>query len=85
MKSEKELHLSLKDMFKEVGVPQKLIIDGAKAQVAGKAREICVQSGCPVVELEKNTSFANRSERYIKTMKNGSRSDMVKSDSPMVL
>ena len=84
MKSEREPHLSLKAMFKEVGVSQKLIVDGAKAQVAGKARELCTQSSCNVIELEKNTPFANLAERYIQILKNGSKADMVKSDSPMV-
>ena len=84
MKAESELHHSVKAMFKEVGVPQKLIADGAKAQIYGKAKMICDQSGCKVIELEKNTPFANRAERYIQILKNGSKADMVRADSPMV-
>ena len=52
-------------MFKEVGVLQKLIVDGAKAQIYGKPKTICDQAGCKVIKLEKNTPFANRAERDI--------------------
>ena len=84
MRSEKDLHHSLKSLFKEVGVPMKLIADGAKAQVAGKARVLCERANCSVIELEKNTPFANRAERYIQTLKSGSKADMVQMDSPLV-
>ena len=85
MKSEAEIHLSVKSMFKDVGVPKKLIADGAKAQISGKSRDICNMSGCKVVELEKSTPFANRAERYIQILKNGCKTDMVRADSPMIL
>ena len=84
MRSEKDLHLSIKAMFKEVGVPMQLIVDGAKAQVTGKAQEICIQSGCTVVKLDKNTQFANRTKHYIQSLKYGSKADMTKADSPLL-
>ena len=77
MRAERDLHNSLKSMFKEIGVPMKLIADGARAQVAGKTRILCEQANCKVVDLEKNTPFANQAERYIQTLKNESKSDMV--------
>ena len=80
MKAENELHNSVKAMFKEVGVPQKLIADGAKAQIYGKAKIVCDQAGCNVIKLEKNTPFANRAERYIQILKDGCKPDMVRTD-----
>jgi hypothetical protein len=59
MRTESELHHSIKSMLKEIDMPQKLIAHGASAQVSGKAREICNLSGCKIIELEKNTHFAN--------------------------
>ena len=69
MKSERGIAHSLKSMFKEIGVPSKLIADGARAQVKGKARELCDQANCDIIELEKNTPASNRAERYIQILK----------------
>ena len=84
-KTEKDLHHSIKSLFKEVGVPMKLIADEVRLQVAGKARILRDQAKCTVVELEKNTPSANQAEQYIQTLKNGSKSDMVvRADSSLV-
>ena len=45
MESEAQAHKAFKMMFKDVGVPKKLIMDGAKAQVEGKSKQICDQVG----------------------------------------
>ena len=84
MKSERDIAHSLKSTFKEIGVPAKLIADGARAQVKGKTRELCDQANCDIIELEKNTPASNRAERYIQTLKNSSKKDMTQSDSPIV-
>ena len=84
MKSEKNICQSLKSTFKEIGVPSKLIVDGARAQVKGKARDLCDHSSCDVIELEKGTPASNRAERYIQILKNSSKRDMTQSDSPIV-
>ena len=85
MRSEKEIHLSLKALFKDVGVPHPLIADGARAQIEGKARLLCEDAGCKTIELEKNTPASNRAERYIQVLKNGSKRDMIRANSPMIL
>lgn len=74
---------ALKRYFKEVGVPEQLIADGAREQVQGSARLLCQESGCAIVELEKGTPRANRAERYIQMLKNETWSDMHKAGSPM--
>ena len=84
MKSEKDIHLSLKSLFKETGVTTKLVVDGARAQVQGKARDLCHKASCNVIELEKDTPASNRAERFIQILKNGSKKDMASSDSPLV-
>ena len=84
MKSEKDIHLSMKALFKDIGVPSKLIVDGVRAQVQGKTRELCDKASCDVIELEKDTPASNRAERFIQILKNGSKKDMTTSDSPIV-
>ena len=84
MRLESDLHKSLKSLFKEVGVPSKLIADGARAQVQGRSRQICEEAHCKLIELEKNTPASNRAERYIQLLKNGSKTDMIRANSPMI-
>ena len=84
MKGEKDIHASLKHLFKDIGVPKKLIVDGARAQVKGKARENCDLASCKVIELEKDTPASNRAERYIRILKETSKRDMNQSDSPII-
>ena len=76
---------TLKRYFKEIGVPFNLICDQAKEQVKGDARILCNEVGCHVVELEKGTPAANRAERAIKTLKDGAKNDLFKSNAPLVL
>ena len=85
MRSEKEVHLSLKSLFKDVGVSHPLIADGARAQIEGKARILCEESGCKTIELEKNAPASNRAERYIQTLKNGSKKDMIHANCPLIM
>ena len=42
-------------MFKEVGVTNNMVMDGAKSYMEGETKWVCERVGCDVVELEKNT------------------------------
>ena len=46
-----------------------IISDGTRDQLQGNARKICNDAGFKIVDLEKETPSANRSERYIQTLK----------------
>ena len=85
MVAERDLHKSLKALFKEVGVPSPLIADGERAQIQKKSRRVCEEAHCKVIELEKNTPASNRAERHIQVLKNGSKVDMIRADSPIIL
>ena len=76
MKTEEDIHLSMKSLFKDTGVPSKLVVDGTRAQVQGKATELCDKASCDVTELGKGTPASNRVERFIQNYKNGSKKDM---------
>ena len=56
---------AFKSFFKDIGVPTKMIMDGARTQISGETRRECELAGCQVVELEKDTPWANRAERMI--------------------
>ena len=64
---------AIKRYFKEIGVPSKLVCDQAREQVKGDAKILCNEAGCYVIELEKGTPAANRAERTIKVLKNGTK------------
>ena len=81
---ERDIHHAYKRLFKEVGVPMKMIVDGARAQVMGEARKICEMAGCEIVELEKDTPASNRAERGIQELKMETKRDMKISGSPLV-
>ena len=84
MEFERDIHQAYKRLFKEVGVPRKIIVDGARAQTMGEARKICEMAGCEIVELEKNSPASNRAERGIQELKMETKRDMKLSGSPMV-
>ena len=84
MEFERDIHHAYKRLFKEVGVPRKMIVDGARAQKMGEARKVCEMAGCQIVELEKNTPAFNRAERGIQELKMETRRDMRMSGSPLV-
>ena len=84
MEFERDIHHAYKRLFKEVGVPRKMVVDGARAQTMGEARKVCEMAGCEVVELKKNTPASNRAERGIQELKMETKRDMKLSGSPMV-
>ena len=85
MEFEREMPLAFKSLFKDVCVPEKMVLDGARAQVKGETSDICRLSGCKVVELERDTPSANHAERIIGELKSDTKSDTIKANSPLVL
>jgi len=85
LESEKDMNLAYKQLFKNVGVPTKLIADGARTQTRGQAADECKKSGCTIVELERGTPLANCAERTIFELKSGTQQNMAKAHSPIVL
>ena len=84
MEAERDLHLAFKYVFKEYGVPESMIVDGAKSQVQGKTKELCNMAQCEIRELEKDTPAANRAERAIQSLKNDTKKDMSRTNSPLI-
>ena len=84
MEYERNVHQAFKKLFKEVGVPLKMIVDGARSQTMGETNKLCESVGCQIVELEKNTPASNRAERTIQELKMETKRDMKLSGSPLV-
>ena len=82
---ERDMSQAYKQVFKEIGVPSKLIADGARSQTKGDAANECKKSGCTIVELERGTPSANRAERAISELKSDTKKDMAEAHSPIVL
>ena len=62
-----------------------IICDAAREQIQGDALMLCNESGCQIYQLEKDTPAANRAERYIKMVKDGTKKDLEQSNCPIVL
>ena len=65
MKFRSELPLVLKSVFKEDGVPEKMICDGAPEQVSGEAARLCQLADCTIQQLERGTPWPNRAEGHV--------------------
>ena len=62
MSSKKYAHHSAQKLFKNDGVPSKIVMDGAKEQTQGQFRKACQDASVMVQRLEYNTPWANRAE-----------------------
>ena len=69
MKLHTELLLVLKSVFKEDGVPEKMICDGAPEQVSGEAARLCQLADCTINQLESGTPWSNRAEGHVVIVK----------------
>ena len=75
---------ALKGFCKEVGIPETLICDPHATQTARDVRHFLYEVGTTLRVLERGTQWANLAERFIGLLKNGVRSDLAESNSPMV-
>ena len=84
MEFEREIPNAFKEIFKEVCVPQRMVLDGARAQVKGESLRECRNAGCTIVELERGMPSANRAEWAIAELKKATKVDMNRANSPIV-
>ena len=84
MEFQHNIHHAYKRLFKEVGVPKKIVVDGARAQTMGEARKIYEMAGCEFVGLEQNTPVSNCAERGTQKLKMETKRYVKISGYPMV-
>ena len=80
-----ELPLVLKSVFKEDGVPKKMICDGAPEQVSGEAARLCQLADCTIQQLERGIPWSNIAEGHVGIVKSEILLDLKESNFPMVL
>ena len=85
MSTKSNAHHSAKKLFKNDGVPSKIVMDGAREQVLGKFKDACNDATVLVQQLEYNTPWANRAEGAVRENKRAVRRAMKKSDCPAKL
>lgn len=81
---EGNIHIAFKCLFKDVGVPLKMVVDGTKVQVSRESKRICDEVGCQIVEWEKSTPASNRAEQMIQELKLETRRGMNLAESALV-
>jgi hypothetical protein len=62
LKKEKEAHEALSLIFHIDGVPNVMVMDGAKAQVEGEFRRKLRDTGCHIKQTEPHTQSSNMGE-----------------------
>jgi hypothetical protein len=85
MRKESDVHHAVRLFFKEIGVPDAIICDNAKAQVLGKTQELCRMAGTLIRQIEPHSPWANRAELYVGLFKKGIGNSLKSTDCPMVL
>jgi hypothetical protein len=83
MAKEADILKAVKQFAKEVGAPEALICDTARAQLSKDIQKFCNAIGTTLQALEENTLWANKAELYIGLIKEAARKDMKTSNSPI--
>ena len=82
MKSKGDAHEPLSEIFRDVGVPNAMIMDGAKEQIMGNFRRKCREAGCYGKQTEPHSQWSNATEGTVRELKRGSARAMLKTGSP---
>ncbi len=82
MPKKSSAHETLSLLFKNVGVPTSMVMDGSKEQTLGPFRSKCRQAGCHVKQTEPYSPWSNSCEVAIKECKLASGRDLRASKCP---
>jgi hypothetical protein len=82
MAKEKDAHEALSMLFHRDGVPNIMVMDGAKAQIQGGLRWKLRESVCHIKHTEPHTPKSNAAEGSIRELKRGVGHEMVRSGAP---
>ena len=82
MEKKSQAHEALSLLHQREGVPNVMIMDGAKEQVAGLFRKKCRQAGSHVKQTEPYTPWSNAAEGAIRELKKGVGRKMIRSKAP---
>jgi hypothetical protein len=82
LKKEKEAHEDLSLLFRRDGVPNVMVMDGAKVQVEGEFRRKLRDAGCHIKQTEPHTQSSNMGEGAVRELKKGVGRQMLRSGCP---
>ncbi|KAI2506535.1 Reverse transcriptase (RNA-dependent DNA polymerase) [Fragilaria crotonensis] len=82
MERKSEAHEGLSLLFQREGVPNTIIMDGAREQTMGIFRKKCREAGVHVKQTEPHTPWSNAAEAAIRELKRGVGRQMVRSAAP---
>jgi hypothetical protein len=82
MAKEKDAHEALSLLFHRDGVPNVMVMDGAKAQIQGDFRWKLREYGCHIKQTYPHTPKSNAAEGSIRELKRGVGREMVRSGAP---
>jgi hypothetical protein len=82
MKKESEAREALSLIFHRDGVPNVMVVDGAKAQVEGEFRSKLRDTGCHIKQTEPHTQSYNMGEGGVRELKRGEGRQILRSGCP---
>jgi hypothetical protein len=82
MRTKGEAHFCLAALFHDIGVPEKIVMDGSKEQTQGEFRRKIRVAGCIVHQTEPYTPWSDRAELAIRELKKKTRRAMMNSHCP---
>jgi hypothetical protein len=85
LKKEKESHEALSLLFIRYGVPNVMVMDGAKVQVEGEFRRKLRDAGCHIKQTEPHTQSSNMGEGAVRGLKKGVGRQMLRFGYPKLL
>jgi len=83
MRTKSEVLHAVKQFAKEIGAPDAIIADAAKAQKSADLRRFLQSIGTSLRTLKEGTPWSNRAELYIGLIKEAVRKDMKDSSCPL--
>jgi hypothetical protein len=82
MEKESEAHEALSLLFHRDGIPNLMIMDGAKAQTEGQFRRKLREKGCHINQTEPHTHSSKMGEGGVRELKRGVGQQMLRSGCP---
>jgi hypothetical protein len=82
LKAKADAHFGLSTLFARDGVPNVMVMDGAKEQIQGDFRRKCREAGCHVKQTEPHSPWMNMAENGVRELKKSSARQMLLKHSP---
>ena len=82
MRTKGDAHHTLSQLLHDIGVPEKMVMDGSKEQTLGEFRKKLRDAGCYVHQTEPYTPWSDRAELAIRELKRKTQRQLLKSRCP---